>query len=285
MSILVFYIGTFTYFPIIYSIIGSFANWRPIRNIFEFSGFDNYKWMFENDLFWKSMWNTIRFAMITCALYVGLGLFFATLIFINKKFQGFFRSAFFMPVITSGVAVSILWRHAFYNTNSGIFNTVLEFFGGSPQMWLLDERLVIPCIIAMTVWKDLGYAIIIFFAGLKEVPGELFEAATIDGAGKMQLFRHIILPMVKPATLLVAVTGMINYLQVLNPILLMTSRIDTGTVGGPGTASFTSMVLVFQNAFREYHFGRASAVGYSLTVVILFFTFIQFRISKKGGDE
>jgi multiple sugar transport system permease protein len=281
MGLLIVYLGLFSYFPIVYSFIGSFMNWQPVKRINTFTGFDNYRYMFQDPLYWQSLWNTLRFAIITCALYVALGLVFATLTFSVKRGRGFFRTSFFMPVITSGVAVSILWKYAVYNTDNGILNTLLGFFKISPQMWLLNETQVIPCIIAMTVWKELGYAIIIFYAGLNDIPRELFEAATIDGAGGLQTFRSITVPLVRPATLLVAVTGMINFLQVLNPILLMTGKAGGSGVGGPGTASYTMMLLVYQRAFKEFNFGRASVAGYTLTLVILIFSVIQLRLSRE----
>jgi multiple sugar transport system permease protein len=285
MGILIVYLGLFSYFPIIYSFIGSFMNWQPIKRINVFTGFDNYVYMFRDPLFWQSLRNTLIFAISSCLLYVVLGLIFAALIFSVKKGRGFFRTSFFMPVITSGVAVSILWKYAVYNTDNGILNALLDFLNFSPQMWLLNERQVIPCIIAMTVWKELGYAIVIFYAGLNDISKELFEAATIDGAGGLQTFRSITVPLVKPATLLVAVTGMINFLQVLNPILLMTSKAGGGGVGGPGTASYTMMLLVYQRAFRDFNFGRASVVGYTLTLVILFFSVIQLRLSREDRSQ
>lgn len=282
MAILVVYIGIFNYFPIIYSFVGSFFQWKPIKGVFQFAGLDNYIWMFKEPIFWKSMGNTLVFALVTCFLYVSLGLIFATLIFSVPKCQGFFRTVYFLPVITSGVAVSLLWKYAFYNTNNGIFNVVLEFFRFKPQMWLLDEKQVIACIIAMTVWKEIGYAIIIFVAGLNEIPSELFESATIDGANRFQLFKSIIIPLIKPTTLLVAVTGMINFLQVFNQVMLMTSTAGKSP-GGPGTSSYTAMLLIYEKGFKEFNFGRASAVGYALVSIILIFTMIQFRLNK--GEE
>ena len=279
MTLLVAYLGVFNYFPIIYSFLGSFFKWRPIKGVFDFVGLNNYTWMLTEPLFWTAITNTLVFALVSCLLYVSLGLVFATLIYSAPRFQGFFRTTYFLPVITSGVAVSLLWKYAFYNTNNGVFNVVLEFFGLDSQMWLLDEKQVLACIIAMTVWKELGYAIVIFIAGLNEIPNELFEAATIDGANRLQSFRRIILPLIKPTTLLVAVTGMINFLQVFNQVMLMTSTAGRSP-GGPGTSSYTMMLWIYQKGFRDFEFGRASAIGYALVLVILVFTVIQFRLNK-----
>lgn len=279
MAAMLIYIGIFNYFPIIYSFIGSFFNWKPIKGTFEFVGLENYIWMLKEPLFRTAITNTLVFAIVTCVLYVGLGLFFATLIYSVPRFQGFFRTTYFLPVITSGVAVSLLWKYAFYNTNNGLFNVILEFFGFEPQMWLLDENQVLGCIIAMTVWKELGYAIVIFIAGLNEIPNELFEAATIDGANRIQIFRRIIIPMIRPTTLLVAVTGMINFLQVFNQVMLMTSTAGKSP-GGPGTSSYTMMLWIYERGFKDFDFGRASAIGYALVLVILVFTAIQFRLNR-----
>ncbi len=279
MTILVVYIGVFNYFPILYSFIGSFFKWRPIKEEFIFVGIDNYLWMFKDPLFWTSLSNTLIFAIVTCSLYVAFGLVFATLILSIPRFQSFFRTTYFLPVITSGVAVSLLWKYAFYNTNNGVFNVVLEFFGAKPQMWLLDEKQVLACIIVMTVWKEIGYAIVIFIAGLNEIPTTLFEAATIDGANRFQTFKKIILPMIKPTMLLVTVTGMINFLQVFNQVILMTSTAGKSP-GGPGTSSYTMMLWIYQKGFRDFEFGRASAIGYVLVLIIMIFTIIQFRLNR-----
>jgi multiple sugar transport system permease protein len=274
MGILLVYLGLFTYFPIFYSLAGSFMNWQPIKKNFSFYGLANYVWVFSEPLFWKSLLNTLQFAVVTSLLYVSLGLVFATLIFFVDRFKSYYRSVFFLPVITSGVAVSILWKYAIYSTSNGILNTLLSLFNIAPQMWLLDEKLVIPCIIAMTVWKDVGYSILIFYAGLNEIPTDLFEAATIDGAGALPVFRKIIMPMVRGSTLLVGVTGMIGYLQLFTSVQLMTK-------GGPANASYTMMYLLYQKAFTEFNFGRASAVGYAMTMVILIFSVIQFRLNRE----
>lgn len=279
MAVMLIYIGIFNYFPIIYSFIGSFFDWRPIKGKFDFVGLENYIWMINDSVFWTALTNTLVFALVTCALYVSLGLVFATLIYSVPRFQGFFRTSYFLPVITSSVAVSLLWKYAFYNTNNGLFNVVLEFFGFEPQMWLLDENQVLGCIIAMTVWKELGYAIVIFIAGLNEIPTELFEAATIDGAKRTQIFSRIIIPMIRPTTLLVAVTGMINFLQVFNQVMMMTSTAGKSP-GGPGTSSYTMMLWIYESGFKDFNFGHASAIGYLLVLVIMVFTAIQFRLNR-----
>lgn len=279
MTVLVGYMLLFNLFPILYSFIGSFFNWKPLQGTFDFNGIANYAYVFSDGLFWTSLLNTLFFALVTCALYIVLGLIFATLIFMVPKGRGYFRTTYFLPVITSGVAVSLLWKYAFYNTNNGLFNTILEFFGINPQMWLLDEHMVIPCIIFMTVWKELGYAVIIFYAGLNEISPSQFEAATIDGASRLQIFRRIIIPSIKPTTLLVAVTGMIKFLQVFDQVMLMTSSAGSPP-GGPGTASYTSMLLIYDYGFGDFNFGRASAVGYALVLVIMIFTAIQFKLNR-----
>lgn len=279
MTVLVIYLGIFNYFPILYSMVGSFFDWKPIKGTFDFAGLENYRWMAENPLFLTSLINTLVIAIVSCFFYVTLGLAFATLIHFVPRFQGFLRTTYFLPVITSSAAVSLLWKYAFFNTNNGVFNTVLKFFGLPPQMWLLDAKQVVGCIILVTVWKELGYAIIIFIAGLNEIPSTLFEAATIDGASRPACFRYLVLPLIRPTALLVTVTGMINFLQVFNQVILMTS-INGSHPGGPGTSSYTMMLWVYQTGFRDFNFGRASAIGYVLVAIIMVFTMIQFRLNR-----
>lgn len=279
MSILVTFLAVFNYFPIAYSFIGSFFVWRPLKEQFRFTGLSNYAWMVQDPIFFTALFNTVSFAVVACVLYLGSALWVATMIFSVSRFQSFLRSSYFLPVVTSSVAVSLLWRHAFYNTETGLFNVVLEAFGLPPQLWLLDERQVLACIIVVTVWKELGYGVIILLAGLHEIPTSIYEAAAIDGAGRFKTLRSITIPMLRPAILVVGVTGMIGFLQVFNQIILMTS-ISGRSPGGPGTSSFTMMLWIYRKAFIDFDFGRASAIGYLLVLVILMFTAIQFRLNR-----
>ncbi len=280
MLSLLLFLGVFYFFPIFYSSIGSLFDWKPLKKVFEFVGFDNYIWLFGQELFGEALKNTLVFAIVAVCLYIVLGVIFAFLIFSVPRLQGFFRTVYFLPVITASAAVSILWKYSFYNTDAGLFNAILEIFGLQRQMWLMDEKMVLACIIVMTVWKQVGYAIIIVLAGLNEIPQELSEAATIDGANRFKCFRYIALPLLRPTILLVTVTGMIDFLQVFNQIILMTSTVG-GNPGGPGTASYTLMLWIYEKAFTEWDFGRASAIGYVLVFIIMIFTLIQFRLNKE----
>ncbi|NJD03375.1 MAG: sugar ABC transporter permease [Ruminiclostridium sp.] len=281
MIALLLYIGVWNYFPIFYSLLGSFRKWMPNDNVFDFAGLENYKWLFSEPLFWESLRHTLFTTVSASFLTVALGLIIATIIYWLPRHRSFFRTSFFLPYITSTVAVAIVWKYGIYNTDNGVLNSILSIFGIPSQMFLLSEHQVIPSIIAQIVWKDFGYAVLIYFAGLNGIPSSFFEAATIDGATRFQIFRRIIIPLIKPTTVLLLITGMINYMQIFNQVILMTSQAGgMAQVGGPGTASYVIMLMIYQQGFINWNFGHAASIGYVLAFTILVFTIIQLRFSK-----
>lgn len=268
----------FLLIPIIYAFVGSFFKWQPLTGVFSFLGFDNYKHVLTNELFWSSTWRTLAFAFAAVTLKTSIALIFVSMIHSMKKFQSFFRTTYFLPVITSGVAISLLWKY-FYDPSLGLFNSILNAFGLESLNWLNSPSLVLPSIMIMTIWKDLGYAMVLFLAGLSSIPNSLYEAAKIDGANKFNIFRYITVPMIKPTTILVIITSIISYLQVFTPIFLMTKN------GGPGTSANTLVYLIYNRAFKNYQFGESSAMAFLLFILILVITFIQWKIINRGGDD
>ena len=273
ITVLALFYFVFLLFPIVYAFVGSFFHWNPMNGQFDYAGVENYADIFKNELLWKSLFNTIYFTTVVVVLRTVIGLMLAILINSTKRFKSFFRMAYFIPVITSIVAVSLVWKWL-YNPAFGAFNFVLALLHLPTLNWLQDPVLALPCIMVATIWKDVGYAIVIFMAGLAGIPNMLYEAAYIDGADKIKSFRHITLPLIRPTTLFVLVTSLISYLQAFTQIFMMTEK------GGPGTSCFTMVYLIYNEAFTKYQFGVSSSISFVLFVIILIFSMIQIKVMR-----
>jgi ABC-type sugar transport system permease subunit len=265
---------TFTFFPAIYSFVISLYRWNmPMQPVFLGFDFENYIYLFtdaiEGPIFWKSFLNTFYFA-----LGVPINLFVSLLIalLLNRRLRGvgIFRTTFFLPAITSMTAVSVVWLWLFHPAQYGLFNSFLIELGLPIQRWLRDPFLAMPCLIAMGVWYGMGYNIIIFLAGLQSIPRTYYEAARIDGANTISLFRHITWPLLGPTLFYVLSVGMINSLKAF-------TEIDVMTQGGPLGSTTTLAYYLYQNAFQFFQMGKASAVAVLLFVMLLLLTWIQFR--------
>ncbi|XID93893.1 carbohydrate ABC transporter permease [Paenibacillaceae bacterium WGS1546] len=263
----------FMLFPIVYSLFGSFYDWKPLNGTFRFIGFENFRNILKEQLFWDTLLNTFYLTVGIVVIRTVLALFIALGIHSVTKWKTLFRTTYFFPVVTSVIAVSIVWK-SLYDPTYGFINGLLSLFGFEGFAWLLDEHVVIPSIIIMTVWKELGYAIILFIAGLQTIPRLFYEAAKVDGASKFQIFRSITLPMLQPTLLFVVVTSFIGFMQIFGQIFILTD-------GGPGTSSTTTVYLVYQEAFQKYNFGVASALSFLLFAIVMIFTYIQLKVSKK----
>jgi multiple sugar transport system permease protein len=270
---LLFYL-VFMLFPIGYAIVGSFFEWHPIHKIFNFIGLKNYREALSYPLTWTSLFNSVSFAIAVVVIRTFIGLIFAVLINSVIHFRSFFRTIYFLPVITSMVAISIVWKTLLYNPAFGVFNQVLISLRLPSLEWLNSPVTALPSIILMSIWKDTGYAVVLYLAGLQGIPSQLVEAAKIDGAGRLKIFLRITVPLLSATTLLIAVTGTISYLQAFTQIIMMTE-------GGPGTSTYTMVYYLYIEAFRKYRFGYSSAISVILFVVIMIFSFIQIKLSRR----
>ncbi|MFV0440216.1 MAG: carbohydrate ABC transporter permease [Lachnospirales bacterium] len=268
---LVFFVG-----PLIYSIYGSFLEWNPIIGVKDFIGLDNYKQIFVSPIFRTSLRNTIIFAAACVFLKTVLGLIIAVFINAIVKLKNTMRSIYFLPVIMPLIAVSIVWEWI-YHPRIGLLNMILAAFGFVGQNWLTDPSLALPSVIAMTIWKDVGYATIIFLAAIMNVPGDVCEAAEIDGANSRQIFTKITVPLVKPTVIFIVITSIMSYFQSFIQIMILTS-------GGPNNTTNVISLLIFEEAFTKYRFGYASALSMVLFVIIMVITFIQFKVAKAGEN-
>lgn len=261
--------------PIIMALVFSFTNYDVISQM-DFVGINNYVGLFTDDQFITSLLNTLWFAVLTVPTGVILALLLAVLF--NRQIRGIsiFRTFVFIPVITSMVAVSLVWS-MLYEDNAGLLNTLLGYVGLGPVHWLTDTNIAMISIAIMSVWKGLGYNMTIFLAGLQGVPGELYEAATIDGATARQKFMKITVPMIAPTTYFVTLMALIGSLQVFDQVWIMTQ-------GGPVDATKTVAMYLYQYGFQFYKMGYACAAAYVLFILVFIISLIQNISSKKWGD-
>ncbi|MDP3683557.1 MAG: sugar ABC transporter permease [Ignavibacteria bacterium] len=259
------FVISFTDFDI-YS-LGNFSNAR-------FIGLRNYTQLFEDPLFWTALQNTLFFVILAGPLSVCVSLFAAMLLNAKLvKFKGIFRLSYFMPVVTTLIAVAIVWRFI-YHPRFGLLNYLLGFFQINPVDWLGDPFWAMPAIVLMSVWKNFGYNMIIFIAGLNNIPSDLYEAATIEGASWWQQFRSITLPMLVPTTLFISIITMIGYFQLFAEPYIMTQ-------GGPLNKTLSIVQYMYQEGFRWWNMGYSAAIAFVLFFIIFLGTVIQTFIKKK----
>ena len=238
-----------------------------------FVGLDNYATLLTMPRFWKAMGNTLYFVGVGGPLSVGASLGAALLVSAKTvRFRGLFRTALFAPVVTTLVAVAVVWRYL-YHPESGLLNAALGALGIAPIDWLGDPAWAMPALILLAVWKNFGYNMIIFVAGLQGIPPELYEAAEMDGAGRWATFRHITLPSLAPTFLFVAVLTMVGYFQLFAEPYVMTQ-------GGPLDATLSVVLLMYEEGFRFWNMGFAAAIAFVLFALILAGTVVQLRLQR-----
>jgi multiple sugar transport system permease protein len=240
-----------------------------------FVGLGNYVRLLQTPLFWQALKNTFYFALLGGPLSIAVSLA-AALLLDSKlvRFKGFFRTVYFSPFVTTLVAVAIVWRYL-YHAKYGLINYALAWVGLGPIDWLGDPHWAMPAIILMAVWKNFGYNMLIFIAGLQSIPDELYEAAELDGASWSQRFHHVTLPMLGPTLLFVGVITMIGYFQLFAEPYVMTQ-------GGPLRATTSVVLLMYEEGFRWWRMGYAAAVAFVLFLVILVATLVQFRLQREA---
>ena len=239
-----------------------------------FVALGNYFDLLQTPLFWKSLGNTAYFVAIGVPLSIGVSLGAALLL--NAKvarFKGMFRTALFAPVVTTLVAVAVIWRYLFH-TSYGLVNWALGHIGIAPVDWLGDPAWAMPTIILFAVWKNFGYNMVIFIAGLAAIPEDLYEAARIDGASRWKQFVHVTLPMLGPVLLVVAVITVSGYFQLFAEPYVMTR-------GDPLQSTVSVLYFMYEEGFMWWNLGRASAVAFLLFLIILGVTTLLLRFGRK----
>lgn len=237
-------------------------------------GFSNYIRLLDHPLFWTALKNTFYFALGCGPLTVLVALGAALLVNAPlTRFRTFFRTAYFIPFVTTLVAVAIVWRYLYHPTY-GLLNYTLGFFGIDPINWLGDPTWAMPAIIFMAVWKNFGYYMLIFIAGLQGIPRELYEAAELDGASAWNRFINVTLPQLAPTMVFVGVVTMIGYFQLFAEPYVMTQ-------GGPLKATTSLVLLMYEEGFRWWRMGFAAGIAFVLFLIILLWTLIQRRLEPK----
>ena len=258
----------FIIIPVICSFGLSFAKW-DLLNPIEFVGLANYKEIFSEDLFYKILWNTVVFAVSTSVFGVIIPLVLACIL--NSKIRGseFYKTAYFLPFITPMIVIGVVWEWIF-DPNIGLLNHILNIHIN----WLYDTHYAMTALIIVSVWKLIGYNMVIFLSSLSGISQSMFEAAKIDGATSFQIFKNITVPLLSPSIFFVVIITAISSFQIFDLIYLMTQ-------GGPLDSTNVLVYAIYKNAFEYFNVGKASAIAYVLFTVILVLTLIQWNFRKK----
>ena len=263
----------FSSIPVVATFSISLLDWDLIRAP-RFVGIDNYvKLLTDDAVFRKVLFNTAYYVIGTVPAGIVLSLLLALAMNANVRGIALFRVIFFIPVISASVAVAVMWRWL-YNTDYGLINTMLISIGLKGVPWLASTAWAMPAVILMAIWKSLGYNMVIFLAGLQSIPAHLHEAAAIDGANGVQRFRHITLPLLAPTTFFVLVISVISSFQVFDLAFVLTK-------GGPGDATNTMVMYIYNQAFQFFHMGYAAAIAWMLFAIIFVITLVQHQLQKR----
>ena len=267
-------LGLFTFLPILASVVLAFFSWDIITPP-RFVGLENFADIAADPTIRVSFLNTIGFVVVAVTLQLAVALVLAVLV--NTRMPGllksFFRSVLFFPLVLSAASVSIIMGYLF-NEDFGLVNHVLNLLGMADVPWLTSTHGAMIVVILVYVWQNFGFSFLLFLGGLSSIPKEVYEAAQGDGATGWKQFWRITFPLVSPTTLVASVMAIISALQIFDQPYVLTR-------GGPGDSTRTAVMVIYESAFKQLEFGRASAIGIVLTVVIMLVTAIQFRLSRR----
>ncbi len=267
----------FLFIPVLIALVLSFTNAdinaiRDLHNI-RFIGFDNFTRMFSDSLFWIGLGNTFYFLLVAGPVSIALSLGAALLLNVGfLKWRGLFQTLYFVPVVTTIVAIAIVWR-MLYEPQIGLINHLLSFISLKGPRWLQDPVVAMPALIIMASWKNFGYNMVILLAGLQAIPSSYYEAAKIDGASDVECFWYITLPQLKPVLLFVIVMVTIGYLQFFAEPYVMTG-------GGPLNSTYAFVMHIYYQGFQYFNMGYASALSYVLFLFILILSWAQMRLMR-----
>ena len=263
------YFLAFVAYPLMFSLILVFHRWNIVTPM-EWIGLKNFTRLFHDALFFRAMINTLLFLMIHIPLQIVIALVFALLLNSRVRLRGFFRALYFLPVVVSGVAVTILWQQL-YSYDYGVLNSLLRSVGIPPVPWLVNPAWAMPSIAFMATWKNAGIYIVLFLVGLQNIPSELYEAASLDGAGRRAKFLHVTLPMLNPTIAVIVVLSTIGGFSLfIEPYVL--------TGGGPMQSTLSGMLYIYNQAFYFNHMGYAATLGFAFALVILLVVLLQRKL-------
>ncbi len=264
----------FTYLPVLASLGLSFSYWN-LLGVPHFVGLENYSALLQDPLFWRSLGVTFRFVTISGMAEVVLSLWLAVWLNQAVRGQAFFRTAYFLPFITPMISVAMVWGWL-YDPSYGAFNWLLQqaHLIHKPVAWLYEPNTALWAVILLRVWKDIGYNMVIFLAGLQAVPPSLYESAKLDGADSWRTFWNVTLPIITPTLFFVGMMALINGFQTFDSVYLLTQ-------GGPDHSTELMVYWMFKNAFEFYKIGPASAIAYVVFLIILVLTLVQWQCRKR----
>ncbi|SDS39393.1 carbohydrate ABC transporter permease [Microlunatus soli] len=266
-------IAVFNVYPILFSLYTSFTSWNGF-GVHSFIGVDNFTRMVHDDIFLKTLRNTIYYSAVTIPLTILVALLLALLCNTERlPIRGFFRTAYFTPFVTNVVAISLVWFQL-YAPDTGVINRLLAIFGITGQSWLTDSAWAMPAVIVVATWHGVGYPMLILLSGLQGIPKGLYEAAAVDGASRWSRLIRITLPLLSPSLFFVIITQVIATFQVFGIIFVMTQ-------GGPANGTNVFIYNLYQNGFVFGKFGYASALAWVLFIVIMIITLIQLKLQKR----
>lgn len=267
-------LGLFTFLPILASIVLAFFKWDIITDP-QFAGLDNFVAIAGDPTIRVSFLNTIGFVVVAVTLQLAIALGLAVLV--NTRMpnvvKSFFRSVLFFPLILSAASVSIIMSYLF-NENFGLVNHLLNQVGIGNVPWLTSPQGAMVVVVLVYVWQNFGFSFLLFLGGLASIPKEVYEAAQVDGATSWKQFWRITFPLVSPTTLVASVMAIISALQIFDQPYVLTR-------GGPGDSTRTAVMVIYESAFKQLEFGKASAIGIVLTILIMLVTALQFRLSRR----
>jgi multiple sugar transport system permease protein len=270
-SLLLFAI--FTAIPVISAFFISFTQWNLFNEV-TWVGLGNYLELAKDEIFAKVLGNTAYFVLISVPVQIALALLCALALNRGIKGQTFFRVVYFLPVVTSTIAAALVWAWLF-NSNFGLINAGLSLIGVTDlPKWMGSTRWAMPAIIIVSIWQNLGYAMVLFLAGLQNIGKDVHDAAALDGATGWDRFWHITLPLLSPTTFFVLVISIIGSFQVFELVLVMTKA-------GPANATNTLVYYIYQNGFQFYQMGYASAAAMVLFLIVLAFTLVQYKLQRR----
>ena len=268
----ILHFAAFVAFPVIFSVVLTFHKWNIISPM-EYTGFSNYIRLFQDQVFLKSIGNTLIFLIIHIPLQIIVALFLAEMLNQKIMFRGFFRAAFFLPVIVSGVVVTMLFEQL-YAFDTGLINRLLVTVGFGKVGWLVNPAIAMPSIALMATWKNVGLYIVLFLVGLQTVPPHYYEAADLEGASHFQKFFRITLPMINPTIFMVVILSTIGGFSLFIEPYIMTG-------GGPLNSTISAVLYIYKQGFFYYHMGYATTLGLFFAFIILAVVAIQKKFVEK----
>jgi len=268
----ILFVLVFVLFPVFFCLFLTFHKWNIIAPM-NFIGTDNYLRLFQDRLFWKAIGNTLKFLLLHIPLQLIVSLFLAYLLNQKMKASSFFRASFFMPVIVSGVVVTILWQQLL-GFDSGLINRLLTTVGLNKIGWLVNPDVAIYSIAVMATWKNVGLYVILFLVGLQTVPTQYYEAAKMEGATRWQQFYHITLPMINPTIFMVVILSTIGGFNLFIEPYIMTG-------GGPLNQTLSAVLYIYKQAFQYYNMGYSATLGFFYAIMIMTVVILQKKFIEK----